>query len=74
MMIKLLKITEIATLTISAYFPNYNLEMESYTCVFIGKINEIYILINEKSNRKILGFWKISRDRSQAIIERGYGN
>ena len=46
----------------------------SYICEFVGKINEIYILINEKSNRKIPGFWKISRDRSQAIIERGYGN
>ena len=40
-----------------------------YSCVFIGKINEIHILINEKSNRKILGFLKISQDTFRAKIE-----
>ena len=30
-----------------------------YKCEFNGKINEIHILINEKSNREIPGFFKI---------------
>ena len=31
----------------------------SYKCEFVGKVNEIHILINEKSNREIPGFFKI---------------
>ena len=44
---------------------------KSYTCVFNGKINEIHILINEKSNRKISGIFKISRDTYWTKIEPG---
>ena len=40
-----------------------------YKCEFNGKINEIHILINEKSNREIPGFFKISRDISWPKIE-----
>ena len=43
----------------------------SYTCEFVGKINEIHILINEKSNREIRGFFKISQDTSRPKIEPG---
>ena len=43
----------------------------SYKCEFFGKINDIHILINEKSNREILGFFKISRDKSRPKIEPG---
>ena len=43
----------------------------SYNCEFVGKINEIHILINEKSNREIPGFFKISRDISRPKIEPG---
>ena len=42
-----------------------------YKCEFVGKINEIHILINEKSNREIPGFFKISRDISRFKIEPG---
>ena len=42
-----------------------------YKCEFNGKINEIHILINEKSNREILGFFKISQDISRPKIEPG---
>ena len=42
-----------------------------YKCEFNGKINEIHILINEKSNREIPGFFKISRDISRPKIEPG---
>ena len=34
-----------------------------YKCEFNGKINEIHILIYEKSNREIPGFFKISRPK-----------
>ena len=37
----------------------------SYKCEFVGKINEIHILINKKSNREIPRFFKISRDISR---------
>ena len=30
----------------------------SYKCEFVGKINEIHILINKKSNREIPDFFK----------------
>ena len=40
------------------------MKLESYTCVFISKINEILILIAEKSIREIPEFFKISRDTS----------
>ena len=40
-----------------------------YKCEFVGKINGIHILINEKSNRKIPGFFKISRDISRPQID-----
>ena len=43
----------------------------SYKCEFVGKINEIHILIIEKSNQEILGFFKISRDISRPKIEPG---
>ena len=33
----------------------------SYKCEFVGKINEIHILINKKSNREIPGFFKYPR-------------
>ena len=42
-----------------------------YKCEFHGKINEIHILINEKSNREMLGFFKISRDTSRVKIKQG---
>ena len=42
-----------------------------YKCEFNGKINEIHILINEKSKREIPGFFKISRDISRPKIEPG---
>ena len=42
-----------------------------YKCEFVGKINEIHILINEKSNREIPRFFKISRDISRSKIEPG---
>ena len=44
----------------------------SYTCVFIGKINEIYILFNEKLNREIQEFSKLFRDTFQTKIEPGF--
>ena len=34
-----------------------------YKCEFVGKMNEIHILINEKSNREIPRFFKISRPK-----------
>ena len=37
----------------------------SYSCVFIDKINEIPILINEKSNWVIPEFFKIYQDTFQ---------
>ena len=43
----------------------------SHKCEFVGKINEIHILINEKSNREIPGFFKISRDISRTKIKTG---
>ena len=43
----------------------------SYKCEFAGKINELHILISEKSNREIPGFFKISRDISRLKIEPG---
>ena len=42
-----------------------------YKCEFNGKFNEMHILINEKSNREIPGFYKISRDISRPKIEPG---
>ena len=45
-----------------------------YKCEFNGKINEIHILINEKSNREIPGILKISRDTSRTKIEPGSRN
>ena len=53
------------------------MEFISYKCEFVGKINEIHILINEKSMREIMGFFKISRDISPPKVEPGsrdYGN
>ena len=44
----------------------------SYKCEFVGKINEIHILINEKSKREILGSYKLSRDTSRTEIEPGF--
>ena len=35
----------------------------SFKCEFVAKINETHILINEKSNREIPGFFKISRPK-----------
>ena len=43
----------------------------SYKSKFVCKITEIHILINEKSNREIPGFFKISRDISRPKIEPG---
>ena len=43
----------------------------SYKCEFAGKINELHILISEKSNREIPGFFKISRDISRLKIKPG---
>ena len=40
-----------------------------YKCEFNWKINEIHILINEKSNWEIPGFFKISWDISRPKIE-----
>ena len=42
-----------------------------YKCEFNGKIIEIHILFNEKSNREIPGFFKIPRDISWPKIEPG---
>ena len=47
------------------------MKFKSYTCVFIGKINEIHISITEKSIQEIPGCFKISRDTSQTKIEPG---
>ena len=47
------------------------MKLKSYSCVFIGEIIEIHILINEKSNREISGFFKIFRDTSRAKIKPG---
>ena len=47
------------------------MELNIYRCVFIGKINEIHILIHEKLYREILGFLEISRDTSRTKIEPG---
>ena len=47
------------------------MKFKSYTCVFIGKINAIYILITEKSIREIPGFFKISRDTPRSKIKPG---
>ena len=35
-----------------------------YACVFIGKINETHIFIDEKSNPEIPELFKISQDTS----------
>ena len=35
----------------------------SYKCEFVGKIDEIHILIKEKLNREIPGFFTISRPK-----------
>ena len=40
-----------------------------HTCVFIGKINDIYPLINWRSKRAIPGFFKIARVTSRAKIK-----
>ena len=42
------------------------MKFTSYKCKFIGKINEIHILINEKSNREIPEFSNISRVQIQS--------
>ena len=42
-----------------------------FKCEFNGKINEIHILIDEKWNREIPGFFKISRDTSRTKIKPG---
>ena len=47
------------------------MKFTSYKCEFVVKINEIHILINEKSNREIPGFFKISRDISVPQIDPG---
>ena len=44
-------------------------KLKSCTRVFIGKINEIHILINENSNPYIQGFIKITPDTSRVKIE-----
>ena len=49
----------------------FHIIQKLYMYIYIGKINEIYILINEKSNRKIPRFFKISRDTSRTKIEPG---
>ena len=43
----------------------------SFSCVFIGKIDEIHILINEITNRETTEFFKISRDTSRTTFEQG---
>ena len=50
------------------------MKFKSSLCVFIGKINKIHILIDEKSNREIPGILKISRDTSRTKIEPGSRN
>ena len=47
------------------------MKLKSYKCKFFGKINEIHVLINEKSNQEIPGFFRISRDISRFKIEPG---
>ena len=44
------------------------MKFKSYKYEFIGKIKEIHILINEKSNREIPGSFKISGDISRPKI------
>ena len=44
------------------------MKFKSYICVFIGKINEVHILMNEKSNQEIPGFFKISQDTSNTKL------
>ena len=46
-------------------------DIQSYKRVFIGKINGIHILINEKLNWEIPEFFKTSRDTSRPKIEPG---
>ena len=41
------------------------MKFTSYKCEFVVKINEIHILIHEKSNQEIPGFLKISRLKIQ---------
>ena len=50
------------------------MELKSYKCEFIGKIIEIHILSNGKTNREIPGFYKIYRDISRPKIELGSRN
>ena len=45
------------------------MKFKRYICIFIGKINDIHILDNEKSNREILGFLKISGYTSRTKIK-----
>ena len=47
------------------------MKFKNYKCVFINKIIVIHILINKKSNRDMLGFFKISRDTSRTKNEPG---
>ena len=46
-------------------------KFKSYSCVFIGKINEIYILIDDKANRETLEFFKVSWDTSRIKTKPG---
>ena len=45
-----------------------------YKCEFNGKINEIHILINEKSNREIPGFSKYPGIYPGSKLNRDPGN
>ena len=47
------------------------MKFRSYICVFIVEINETRILIDEKLNREIPGFIRISQDTSCAKIVPG---
>ena len=53
----------------------FSIKFENYILkrlyIFIDKINEILIIINETIKREIPGFLKISRDSSRVKIEPG---
>ena len=51
------------------------MKFKSYTCVFIGKMNEIHIIITEKSIREIPEFLKKhSRINPEPKSQRDPGN
>ena len=50
------------------------MKLKSYKCVFIGNINEIHILIKEKSNQEIPRFLKYPGIHPRPKTNRDPGN